>query len=47
MRILEKTVVWMADGMAREAKQYRKRIEKLELENVLLRADIAALKRGW
>jgi hypothetical protein len=47
MRILEKTVVWMADGMAREEKQYRKRIEKLELENVLLQADIAALKRGW
>ena len=71
MRIVEKTVVWMADGIAREAKQYRKRIEKveqrillleanqciadqcikkmekLEQDNLTLRADITAVKRGW
>ncbi|EAQ83546.1 predicted protein [Chaetomium globosum CBS 148.51] len=47
LRILEKTVAGTVQGGAKRMKQYEERMRKLEQENLLLRADVAALRRGW
>jgi hypothetical protein len=47
VRTLEKVVVWSEEAFFGEGKRQHTRIKKLEQENLLLRADIAEMKRAF